>query len=103
MITDSKCFLTGEPHISRNNINALFSVTVRKSVVILKGINSLPCALFVLYVTEAFFVYSDFTKVVKKSNNSNTLVGIGKSVSLLDTRGVEIFHEALIYVERVVA
>ena len=55
MISYCKRLFPLQHHIRRNHIHTLFTVAVRKLVVILKGIYSLPHALFVLDVSEAFF------------------------------------------------
>ena len=82
MIPDGKSLLTGKAHIAGNDINALLTVAIGELVVKFKRIYPLPGSLLVLYVTEALFIYSDLTKVVKQSDDSNAFLGIIKTEAL---------------------
>ena len=87
MIPDGKSLLASQLHVAGDDINALLAVAVRKSVIILKGVNSLPHTTLVLDVAEAFFVNIHLAKIVKQGNYGNALVAILKAkVFLLLTR-----------------
>ena len=76
MIADGKRFLSRKTHIAGYYIDALLSVTVRKLVVVFKGIYSFPSAAFVLDVSEALFIHAYLAKIVKQRYYRNTLIGI---------------------------
>ena len=101
MISDSKRFLASEFHIAGDDINALFTVTVRELVVILKGINSLPNASLVLYVTKALLINVNLTQIVKERDDSYTFIRILKSEALLYSVRFKIGIKTFINVNRV--
>ena len=102
MITDSESFLTGQTHITGDYIHALFTVAVGHLVIILKGIDSLPRALLVLDVTEAFFVYVDLAKVVKEGYDGDALVAVLRADNVDGARRFQIAIKAVVHVYRVV-
>ena len=99
MIAYRKRFLARQAHIAVNYIDALFTVPIRKSVVIFKGINPLPNALFILNVTESLFIYTNFAKVVKERYDSNALFSIFKAKHSFDSWRFKIRGEAFINVD----
>ena len=102
MVTDSKRFLAGQAHIARNDVNALLTVAVGEAVVILEGIDSLPGALLVLYVAEAFFVDVYLAKVVKEGYDGDALVTVLRADDVDGAGGVKIACEAIVNVYRMV-
>lgn len=99
VITNGECFLACEFHKGRNHVDALFAVAVGHLVIVFKGVDSLPCALLVLDITEALLIYADFTKVMKKGYDSDALHRIGKPEVILDMGGGEIADKAVEYID----
>ena len=102
MVSDGKGLLASEAHIARRDIDALLSVAVGESIVVLEGIDSLPYATLVLDVAEALFINSDLAKIVKQSGNSDRLVGVLEA-KLLRSVGLQVADEAIVDVERMLA
>ena len=96
MITDRKRLVARKTHKSRNDVNALFPVTVGELVVDGVEGNTLPNTVF-LDVSGGFNVKIHLAKIVKKRNDGNALVGVViDTVNLLHTRTLHNVLEALV-------
>ena len=90
MISYCKGLLTSELHIPCNYINALFTVTVRELIVILKGIDSLPDTLIVLDVAEGGLVAVDLADIVQQRTDRKRFLVIHVRFKMLHQRLVNI-------------
>ena len=76
MISDRKGFLAGELHITGNDINGLFTVSVGQAVIDLIGGDGLPDAVCILDVSGAYLVEIHLAKIVQQGSDGDALVGI---------------------------
>ena len=84
MVSDSESLVTGESHKSRCDVNRLFAVSVRKSI--LDGVigHGYPSAVF-LNVTAVNAVEIDLAKIVKKRGDRDAFVAVMNAVTLRKT------------------
>ena len=73
-------------------------MSVRKFVIVFKGIDSLPHTILVLNVSESLFIDIDLTKIVKQRYYGNALVGILKPEHFPYSIGFKIRVKALLNV-----
>ena len=104
MPADGHGLLPGEADEAVGDVHRLLPVAVGKGVVKLVGGHLLPLpGGVILHVAEGFLIAAHLAQVVEQGHHRHRLLAVLQAVQLLDPLPLEVVHQAVVYVQAVLA
>ena len=100
MKADGKGFLARQLHKSGCYVYTLFSMAVRKLIVVLIAWNLFPDTAFILNVAKSRFITIDFTDIVQQGDDCKRFRRAAKPVNRGNLRPIHIIGQTVVHVQR---